>query len=68
MPLLEDLPADVQEADDKLVILRGRIDVLDPAVGNKKRMCMLQQYQALANFRKISQTLLEVEQQEQSDA
>ncbi len=67
MTLLEDLTADVQEADAKLVILSGRIALLDELTSNKKRMCMLQQHAALVSFRKISQTLLEVEQHEQSN-
>ncbi len=67
MTLLEDLTADVQEADTKFAILSDRIALLDELTSNKKRMCMLQQHQSLTKFRMISQTLLEVEQHEQSN-
>jgi hypothetical protein len=65
LTLLEDLAADVQDADAKLMSLSDRITLLDELTSDKKRVCMLQQHQALARFRLISQTLLEVEQQEQ---
>lgn len=65
MTLLQNLTADVQDADAKLASLTGRLEALDLDTSGKKRACMLQQHQALTKFRMISQTLLDVEQQEQ---